>query len=141
MTETQQTILDSAAALKARLAQAKEEVASLCRFAYEDVPRIIAEETRALIAERDAAIQKAKMLETFNEKWEQDYSVLMANRDAAIQRAEQAESEIERLRQELGCIANAKRHSFFDTGEFVEWVQSRARHALGQKTGTLTIKK
>jgi phage host-nuclease inhibitor protein Gam len=49
--------------------------------------------------------------------------------------------EIERLRSELGYIANAKRHSFYDTGEFMEWAQSRARHALGQKPGELTIRK
>jgi len=56
-----------------------------------------------------------------------DYNALMA--------------EISRLRQELTYIANAKRHSFYDTGEFMEWAQSRARHALSLKPGELTIRK
>jgi len=50
-------------------------------------------------------------------------------------------AEINRLRHELTYIANAKRHSFYDTGEFMEWAQSRARHALSLKPGELTIRK
>lgn len=51
------------------------------------------------------------------------------------------EMEIERLRSELGNIANATRNSFRDDREFRIWAQNRARRALGQKPGTLTVKK
>lgn len=49
--------------------------------------------------------------------------------------------EIERLRNELGYIANAKRRNIPDAEDFRAWAQSRARHALGQKPGELTVKK
>lgn len=52
------------------------------------------------------------------------------------------EMEVERLRSELGYIVNAKRKDFgFDDEQFRLWAQNRARHALGQKPGELTIKK
>ena len=54
-----------------------------------------------------------------------DYGALMA--------------EVSRLRNELGYIANAKHGSI--ECEFRAWAQNRARHALGQKPGELTIKK
>jgi hypothetical protein len=49
--------------------------------------------------------------------------------------------EIERLRLELGYIANAKRRNIPVAEDFRDWAQSRARHALGQKPGELTVKK
>lgn len=51
------------------------------------------------------------------------------------------EMEIERLRSELNYIASATRNSFRDDREFRIWAQNRARLALGQKPGTLGIKK
>jgi hypothetical protein len=51
------------------------------------------------------------------------------------------EMEVERLRSELGYIANAKRRNIPVAEDFRDWAQSRARHALGQKPGELTVKK
>lgn len=50
-------------------------------------------------------------------------------------------AEIKRLRDELSYIANAKRLSSESADEFWAWAQNRARHALRQEAGTLTIKK
>lgn len=56
-----------------------------------------------------------------------DYGALMA--------------EVSRLRAELGYIANARFANFTDAEEFRAWAQNRARHALGEKPGELSIKK
>lgn len=64
----------------------------------------------------------------------------IAAKEANDQTAE-LRAEVERLRLELGYITNAQRKNFTDAEEFRAWAQSRARHALGQKPGELTIKK
>jgi hypothetical protein len=51
------------------------------------------------------------------------------------------EMEIIKLRSELENIALAKKRSFENDREFRVWAQNRARHALGQKPGELTIRK
>lgn len=51
------------------------------------------------------------------------------------------EMEIERLRSELRLIANGKNYTHTDDKEFRAWAQNRARHAIGEKPGALTIKK
>ena len=52
------------------------------------------------------------------------------------------EMEVERLRSELRCIANAKIQDFkLGDPEFRLWAKSRARKALGEKPGELTIRK
>ena len=81
----------------------KQERDELKRFAYEEAPRIAAEE---------------------------------ANKQTAT-----LKTEVERLRLELGYIANAQRKNFTDAEEFRTWAQNRARHAIGEKPGELTIKK
>ena len=75
------------------------------------------------------------------ERWEQTIQI----KDKMIEEKNnlmvKLEMEVERLRSELRYIANAQRHSFTDAEEFRTWAQNRARHALGEETGTLTVKK
>lgn len=51
------------------------------------------------------------------------------------------EMEVERLRSELSLIANGENYRHTNDKEFRTWAQNRARKAIGQEAGMLTIKK
>jgi predicted RNase H-like nuclease (RuvC/YqgF family) len=81
----------------------RRERDDLKRFAYEEAPKLAAEEANKQI--------------------------------------DPLKTEIAELRRELTLIAYAQQTSFRDDQSFRLWAQNRARHALNQKPGELTIKK
>lgn len=64
----------------------------------------------------------------------------LAAEEISKQTAELRE-ENQHLRQELVYIANANPNDFMVAGGFQKWAQSRARKAIEQEAGTLTVKK
>lgn len=107
-----------------RIAQLKSEVKEL----WADCERLRAENER-LRQERDEL-----------KRFAYEGTPRIAAEEANKQTVE-LKTEIERLRQELSYIANAQRKNSYNAAEFRAWAQNRARHALGQEAGTLTVKK
>lgn len=91
--------------------------------------------------QRDEAIQRAEKAEAELDGEKDHCEWADGHIEWLHAELDKAETEVERLHNELRIIANAKWRDFKSVGDFRVWAQSRARHALGEKPGELTVKK
>jgi len=76
-----------------------------------------------------------RIAETMGLRRDEPFPVLDRERAEWRRREAEKDAEIARLRGELANIANARRFDreyFDDDTAFVDWAQSRARHAIGE---------